>query len=170
MTAKTIRAAIILDSDGGRICSKYYSRELKKSEKKQRDFEKKLYAKTMNTNALMEAEVVMFGEQVVVYRNSMDCFIYIVGPNSANELVLTAVLDGLYDAISILLRGQMEKRVMFDNLSYIILALDELIDAGVILEIDPQAIANRVLMSSCDADFEGSLEGNGGGSHWSRQN
>jgi hypothetical protein len=158
--AKAVRAALILDADGGRICSKYYSKDLKGDEQKQREFERKLYAKTMNTNALMEAEVAMIEEQVCVYRSSVDCFIYIVGPASCNELVLCAVLDGLYDAVAILLRGQIEKRVMFDNLSYIILALDELVDAGVILEVDPAAIANRVMMTSCDGERD--LPGVGG--------
>jgi hypothetical protein len=45
-----------------------------------------------------------------------------------------------------LLKGQMERRVLLENLELLLLTLDELIDGGIILEIDSIAIANRVLM------------------------
>ena len=68
------------------------------------DFESKLYSKTKNSNARMEAEVVMLGDVVVVYRFVSDFFVYIVGPSHGNELVLATVLDGLYEAMSALLK------------------------------------------------------------------
>lgn len=40
----------------------------------------------------------------------------------------------------------MEKRVLLENLEVVHLAVDELVDGGLILEVDPNAIANRVLM------------------------
>ena len=45
-----------------------------------------------------------------------------------------------------LLRGKVEKQTILENLELILLTLDELVDDGIILEIDPLAIANRVLM------------------------
>ena len=45
-----------------------------------------------------------------------------------------------------LLRGKVEKQTILENLELILLALDELVDDGIILELDPRAIANRVLM------------------------
>jgi hypothetical protein len=56
------------------------------------------------------------------------------------------VLDGGYEAISLLLRDQMDEHSLLDNLELVLLALDELIDTGVILEMDPKAIKSRVLM------------------------
>jgi hypothetical protein len=61
------------------------------------------------------------------------------------------VLDAGYDAISNLLRDQLDQRSILDNLELVLLALDELIDTGVILEIDPGAIKNRVLMLDANA-------------------
>ncbi len=45
-----------------------------------------------------------------------------------------------------LLRSQLEKRVLLDNLDLVLLVVDELIDAGIILETNALAVANRVLM------------------------
>lgn len=60
------------------------------------------------------------------------------------------VLNGLFTALNTLLRGQMEGRNMLDNLETVMLAVDELVDGGIILEIDPQLIVNRVLMRGDD--------------------
>merc|ERR1740117_2398669 len=99
MALPVVYAAIILDSDGNRLCAKYYARNLKTSHA-QKDFETQLYSRTKNTNARKEAEVVMLNDVIVVYRSVGDSFIFMVGPSHGNELVLSAVLDGLHDALS----------------------------------------------------------------------
>lgn len=47
--------------------------------------------------------------------------------------------------------AQIDRRTLLENLALVLLAVDELVDAGRILEIDPSAIANRVLMRGADA-------------------
>ena len=47
---KPIQAILILDADGKRICAKYYNSHYA-TEKKQLEFEKKLYIKTKNSNS-----------------------------------------------------------------------------------------------------------------------
>lgn len=47
--------------------------------------------------------------------------------------------------------AQIDRRTLLDNLALVLLSIDELVDAGKILEIDPSAIANRVLMRGVDA-------------------
>lgn len=61
---------------------------------------------------------------------------------------------GLFDSLSAILRHQMEKRVLLENLELVLLAVDELVDGGLILEIDPSAIANRVLMRKAETSGE----------------
>lgn len=48
---------------------------------------------------------------------------------------------------------------MLDKLDTVLLALDELVDGGVILEIEPSAIVNRVGMRGADADQMGGMGG-----------
>jgi len=49
-------------------------------------------------------EIIMFDGHVVVYKNSIDVFIYIVGSADENELILANILSAYYDALSILLK------------------------------------------------------------------
>ena len=42
-----------------------------------------------------------------------------------NELILVGVLEVIYDAVSILLKNQVDKRTMLDNLELILLTIDE---------------------------------------------
>lgn len=51
------------------------------------------------------------------------------------------------------LAAQIDRRTLLDHLALVLLAVDELVDAGKILEIDPSAIANRVLMRGADARY-----------------
>jgi len=80
----------------------------------------------------------------VVYKASLDVIFYVVGPASENELMLGGVLNAFFDATSMLLRQQVEKRALLENLDLVTLALDETVDDGIILETDSTAIASRV--------------------------
>ena len=92
----------------------------------------------------------MLEKNVAVFRASSETRFYVVGSNLENELILTAVLDGLYEALNTLLRGQTDRRTVLDSLELVILTIDELVDGGMILETDPNAIVSRVLMRGID--------------------
>ena len=47
----------------------------------------------------------------------------------------------------------MDRRLLLDNFELVLLTLDEIIDDGVILEVDEKAVKNRVLMKVCSAHF-----------------
>ena len=98
-----------------------------------------------------EADVIMLENVVCVFRCGGDSRFYVVGSAEENEIILNTVLDGLFVALTSLLRGQLDSRNLLDNLETVMLAVDELIDGGIILEIDPHNIVNRVLMRDGDA-------------------
>ncbi|KAJ3090559.1 Coatomer subunit zeta-1 [Quaeritorhiza haematococci] len=135
----TTKAVILLDSEGKRLLSKYYTQDYP-TIKEQKAFEKALFDKTKR---MATGEIIMFDGHVVVYKNTIDVFIYFVGSSEENELILSSVLQAYYDSLSILL-SQVEKRTMLENLDLVVLALDETIDDGIILESDPTQIASRV--------------------------
>eukprot|EP00794_Sanderia_malayensis_P019375 gene19375-21298_t len=62
------------------------------------------------------------------------------------KLILASVLNALYDAVSQMLKKNVEKRFLMDHLDAIYLAIDELVDGGVILEADSNSIVQRVAM------------------------
>lgn len=49
------------------------------------------------------------------------------------QLILASVLNAFYDSISQILRKNVEKRALLDNLDAVFLAADELCDGGYVL-------------------------------------
>ncbi|KAF1798315.1 Longin-like domain-containing protein [Mucor lusitanicus] len=135
----SIKAVILLDAEGNRVLAKYYGGETT-TLKQQKQFEKGLFDKTKRA----QGEVILYDNQVVLYRSNIDIFFYVVGSMEENELILLSMLNAFYDAVSTLLRYQVEKRSIMDNLDLVILCLDETVDGGIILETDSNAIVSRV--------------------------
>ncbi|KAJ3021725.1 Coatomer subunit zeta-1 [Thoreauomyces humboldtii] len=144
----TTKAIIILDSEGKRVLSKYYQPDYP-TLKEQKVFEKGLFEKTRKTTS----EIIMFENQIVVYKNSIDVFLYVIGSVDENELILAHVLSSYYETLAILLKGQVEKRVILEQFDQVVLALDETVDGGIILESEPNNIASRVTKKSNEADM-----------------
>ena len=75
-----------------------------------------------------------------LYKSSVDLFFYVVGSGQENELLLMAVLDCLFTTVSGILRKNVDKKSLCDNMEVIMLAMDEMIDNGMIMESDPQQV------------------------------
>jgi hypothetical protein len=118
-------------------------------------FEKKLSEKTIRTNAKSEAEIIMFDNMVTVYRSSADVWFFVVGHQAENELILVTALSALVEALASALRTTPDKRSLMDNFDTLLLAIDELVDGGMILETDPTTIVNRVGMKGSDGAVAG---------------
>ncbi|XP_053201921.1 coatomer subunit zeta-1-like [Panonychus citri] len=134
----SICSIIILDNDGGRVVAKYYDKE--SSLKEQKAFEKNLFKKTHRANG----EVLMLDGYTILYRSSVDLFFYVLGGPDENALLLLSILNCLVESISSILRKNVEKRTLLENLDVVTLAIDEICDNGVILEADPAAVVQRV--------------------------
>ena len=72
----------------------------------------------------------MYDSHLALYRHSFDLAFYVLGPATENELMLNAALVAFFDALSLVLRGQVEKRSVVENLDLVLLCLDETIDDG----------------------------------------
>lgn len=169
----TVTAVVVLDSDGNRLLAKYYEpahqdpkgavlfKQPFSTVKEQRTFEAGLWEKTRRATG----EILLYSAHLVLYKASVDVTFFVVGPEGENELMLQGVLSAFYDATSLLLRHQVEKRAVLENLDLVVLCLDETIDSGyaavqhdevltrrrIILETDPNAIASRVSRPKPDA-------------------
>ena len=49
--------------------------------------------------------------------------------------------------------NQFDKRTLLENIDYVLLALDELVDGGIILESEPSILASRVAMKGADTGY-----------------
>lgn len=148
----SVKASLILDNEGNRVFAKYYSAphadptnpstaaNTLTNVKDQKSFEKGLFSKTNKQNA----DVIIYENHVVVYKQVVDVIIYMVASSlSENEAMLYQVVVGLRDALDILLSHSVDKRTILENYDLIALAIDETIDSGIILEVDPVVIAAR---------------------------
>lgn len=130
----------IMDNDGNRILAKYYDKNILSTVKEQKAFEKNLFNKTHRSNT----EIIMLDGLTCVYKSNVDLFFYVMGNAYENELILLSVLNCLYDSISFILKKNVEKRLVLDNLEIIMLAFDEICDGGYVLKKNYQKIANLI--------------------------
>ena len=112
------------------------------------EFEKKLFKKTKAYagGARADAEVLVLDGFTVVFKSGPDVRFAVVGPGEENDLMLVAVLDALWDTMSLLLKGAVEKRTILSQLELLLLAMDELVEGGVPFELDPHTIEARVML------------------------
>ena len=69
---------------------------------------------------------------------------YVHLANSAPLQLLYNVVLALRDSLSILLKNSTDKRTIIENYDLVTLAIDEIVDDGIILETDPMVISSRV--------------------------
>ncbi len=75
-------------------------------------------------------DILLYDSQVVLYKQSLDVMFYVIGPADENPLILSTLMGAIFDSISLLLRGQVEKRAILENLDLVTLAVDECVDDG----------------------------------------
>lgn len=139
----TIKAIIILQTDGRRTLAKYFDDKLNPKQ-----FERKLFAKTKTPKA--KDEIIVLDGVLIVHRFVTDSHFYIVGGRNENALVLDNVLNCLVEVVGSLSSNNTSNNTVLDNLSRVILALDEICDGGLILEVDPNLVLQRITSTNED--------------------
>ncbi|CAB4302880.1 unnamed protein product [Prunus armeniaca] len=147
----SVKNILLLDSEGKRVAVKYFSDDWPTNGAKLA-FEKSIFTKTLKTNARIEAEIMMFDSNVIIYKFIQDLHFFVTGGDDENELILATVLQGFFDAVALLLRNNVDKREALENLDLILLCFDEIVDGGMVLETDPSIIAGKVATHTMDAD------------------
>jgi len=141
-----IKGIAILDNDGNRLLAKYFDGTVFPGVKEQKAFEKNLFTKTHKANS----EIIMLDGLTVLYKSNVDLFFYVMGGAHENELMLMSVLNCLYDSISQILRKNVEKKTLCDNLDIAMLVMDEICDNGMILEGDSATVVSRAALRTDD--------------------
>jgi len=150
----SVNAIVILSSeDGSRIFAKYYtpphhaagqtgtsSENPYPDKTAQTRFEKGLLAKTAKQNG---GDCLLYDQRVVCYKLESDVAIYVVGGLEENEVMLWTVLLALRDSLHLLFKQSVDKRTIIENCDLVSLAIDEIVDEGVVLETDPTIVVQR---------------------------
>ncbi|CAF9919054.1 MAG: Golgi-to-ER vesicle coat component [Alectoria fallacina] len=154
MSLFSVNAILILSTDDrSRILTKYYSAPHAPPNstshpganpystiKEQKAFEKGLLEKTNKQSS----DIILYDGRVVVFKMEGDVMLYVVGGGEENEILLFGVVLALRDSLSILLKNSTDKRTLIENYDLVSLAIDEIVDDGIILEVDPVVVASRV--------------------------
>lgn len=148
-----IKAIVILDSEGTRVATKYYSRDDFPDKLSHAEFERKVFKKTRGGTARLDAEVAILDGLTVVYKSGADVTFCVVGGSDENELILVSVLDGLVDTVGALIKAPaLDRRALLNNLELLLLTIDEMVDGGVIFEMDPALVEARVMLRGAVPD------------------
>ena len=78
----------------------------------------------------LSGDIILYDSHLAVYKHSLDLILYFIASPSENELMLSTALNSLVDALSMLLRNQLEKRAVLESLDLVLLCLDETVDDG----------------------------------------
>ncbi|GAU22468.1 hypothetical protein TSUD_123550 [Trifolium subterraneum] len=146
----SVKNILLLDHDGRRVAVKYFSDEWATNSAKE-TFENLVFEKTQKTLARNEAEIILLENHIVVYKFAQDLQFFVTGGDEENELILSSVLQAFFESVTILLRGNVDKKEALENLDLILLCIDEIIDGGIVLETDPNVIAGKVASNSTDS-------------------
>jgi hypothetical protein len=143
-----INSILVLDSSSGsRIHAKYFAPEFAGAPEKQLAFEKKLHAKSVGST---DIDVMMLEGSLAVYTMGSDVYFYVVGGVSENEIILQLVLDAFIGTLKSVLKGHLDKHTILDNLELLLLTVDEIVDAGTVLETDSNVLSKRVMLRNPD--------------------
>ncbi|KAI2613697.1 snare-like protein [Hypoxylon fragiforme] len=157
MSLSSVNAIIILNiDDGSRIFAKYYNSPHHAPTvslnphnqpsgpfadvKSQKSFEKGLLEKT----AKQTGDIILYDNRIVLYKMESDVMMYVVGGVDENEVLLYNVILALRDSLHLLFKQSVDKRTIIENYDLVSLAIDEIVDDGIILETDPTIIVQRV--------------------------
>ncbi|WZH39996.1 Coatomer zeta subunit [Fusarium acuminatum] len=130
--------------------------------KSQKAFEKGLIEKT----AKQTGDIILYDNRIVLYKMESDVMMYVVGSVDENEILLYNTILALRDSLHLLFksvlplqacailpqhpltiaqsRQSVDKRTIVENYDLVSLAIDEIVDDGIILETDPTIIVQRV--------------------------
>src|ERR1700740_2061798 len=87
---------------------------------------------------------------LAVYCMGTDVFFYVIGSVQENEIMLQMVLDAFTGTLRSVLKGHLDKHTILDNLELLLLTVDEIVDAGTVLETDCTVLSKRVMLRNPD--------------------
>lgn len=141
---------LLLDSEGNRILAKYFqppqetisehpptapvtpglgalgARNPYPTHKEQRALEHAVWDKARRASG----DLFQYDGNLVLFKSSYDVYFFVIAPERENELMMHSSMMSLYEALSVLLQSQIDKRTVLDNLDLVTLAIDESVDDG----------------------------------------
>lgn len=139
-----IIAITILNSSANRICSRYYTTPPGLATyKEQCEFESELLQKSGGFRTREDCDILTVGDYTCVYFARDDVALCVVGKNTANELILEHLCQGVYSALEVLFGDEFNRDSIVEELGTALILLDEAADGGVVFESDCNVLVQR---------------------------
>lgn len=138
-----VLAVSVLGPNGARLYASFFGRLFKSGDAAALEdyvFRQAIDARGLGTGILAHQKLCS------VYKRQGDVVILVSSSGAENELILATVLDALLESLLLLLHARIDSAVILQNLDLVMLCIDEMIDDGIILELDPELIAERASM------------------------
>lgn len=150
----TVSAVLILDKEGNRLFAKYYKHPTEDATKdskagfdsqfqtlaQQQKFEKAIFSKVNKVHQ----DILLYDNHLVTYKQANEVIFIMVAKMSENESLIYSALANLYESVRILLDYSVDSTTILENFDMVALAIDETVEEGVLMEIDPAVIVSRV--------------------------
>ena len=115
-------------------------------------FERTLFTKSNKQDGaatsklnMYENDIMNVDDYVAVFRCYTDMTVYVIGDGKQdNELILASVLDTIHDCFDQVFKHNIERKSLINNMTGVILVIDELIDQGIIMQLDANIILQRI--------------------------
>merc|ERR1712086_664241 len=94
---------------------------------------------------MYENDIMNIDDYVAVFRCYSDMTVYVLGDGKQdNELILASVLDTIHECFDQVFKHNIERKSLINNMPGVILVIDELIDQGIIMQLEPNVILQRI--------------------------
>ena len=115
---------------------------------------------------MLENDIMNVDDYVAIFRCYTDMTIYVLGDGRHdNEMILASVLDTIHKCFDSIFKHNIERKSLINNMTGVILVIDELIDQGIIMQLDSNIILKRIGSRGGDFSTEGGAPGQGSGSY-----
>jgi hypothetical protein len=99
-----------------------------------------------------EIEITTLDTYTALFKMWSDLTVYIIGGPDENEMMLSSLLENFSEALEMLYRNEVDVEGIVANFDWLMLAIDEMIDHGIIVTMDANTIVERVLMKDGPID------------------
>lgn len=142
---RLLRAVLILDFDGQRLAGRCFDEKTN-----DKAFVRKMFAKTKSHRA--KDDLLTLDSLLVLHRICTDIHVYVIGGRNENPVILDEVLNCLVNVLGGLMPKGVERQPLLDRMAEVVMAIDEMCDGGIILEIDSDVILQRICPKADAAD------------------
>ena len=113
---------------------------------------------------MYENNIMNVDAYVACFRCYEDLAIYVLGDGKQdNVLILASVLDTIHECFNTVFKNNIERKSLINNMTGVILVIDELIDQGVIMQLEPTVILQRITSKGDSISGGTADEGKSGG-------